>query len=185
MDNSPKRYLFLIGSARRNGNTEQLAKIAASTLPTSAIQEWVYLSEIQLETFKDIRHAPGEIYEMPTGKTFDLVQSTIAADELIFICPVYWYSFPAVTKLYLDHWSGWMRIDGLQFKEKMKSKKIKLITMISDEDESFAEPLLHSMKLISTYMDMEFSNYLIGHANRPGDIITDEVVLKSALNFFN
>ena len=38
-----------------------------------------------------------------------LLDATLAATDLVFVAPVYWYSLPAAAKLYLDYWSAWLR----------------------------------------------------------------------------
>ena len=49
-------YLFLLGSARQEGNTAQLARHAAASLPAGARQQWLYLPDYPLPPFLDIRH---------------------------------------------------------------------------------------------------------------------------------
>lgn len=46
-----------------------------------------------------------------------------AATDIVLVSPVYWFSIPSPLKTYLDHWSGWMRVPDLDFKEKMRGKK--------------------------------------------------------------
>ena len=48
------------------------------------------------------------------------------------MAPVYWYSIPSPLKTYLDHWSAWMRVPGLAFKEPMASKTLALVTTSGD-----------------------------------------------------
>lgn len=49
-------FLFLLGSTRRDGNTEALARQAATHLPAEANQSWLRLSDLPLPTFGDVRH---------------------------------------------------------------------------------------------------------------------------------
>ena len=50
------RFLFVLGSSRRDGNTEQLARHAARHLPADAEQRWLWLGDIPLTAFADTRH---------------------------------------------------------------------------------------------------------------------------------
>ena len=51
------------------------------------------------------------------------MDATFAATDLVVVSPVYWYSVAASVKLYLDYWSGWMRLP-VDFKAKMRGKTI-------------------------------------------------------------
>ena len=77
-----------------------------------------------LPLFEDIRHGPGNgAYEMPNGAAKVLLDATLAASDLVFVAPVYWYALQTAAKLYLDHWSGWMRVPGVDFKARMAAKR--------------------------------------------------------------
>jgi len=173
-------YLFLLGSARREGNTEQLARHAAASLPPEARQHWLYLPDHPLEPFVDIRHEAGLSYGQPEGNEAMLMQATLAADHLVFVVPLYWYSLPTETKRYLDYWSAWMRVPGVDFKARMVGKSLSVITAVSDEDRAMAEPLVASLRLTADYMGMRFHGAVVGFGNRPGDVLSDPPALQAA-----
>ena len=50
---TPRRLLFLLSSARENGNAEQLARKAAEALPPGTRVEWVKLEALQGEPFRE------------------------------------------------------------------------------------------------------------------------------------
>jgi multimeric flavodoxin WrbA len=177
------RHLFLLASARKDGNTERLASVAAAGLPAGAAQEWLRLSDTPLPPFRDIRHDAG-IYPAPTGHEKLLVEATLQATDLIFCAPVYWYGLPASAKLYLDYWSAWLRVPGLDFKNRMKGKRLWAVTMISGGDDATADPLIGTLKLTAEYMAMEWRGVLLGHGSRPGDVEKDARALRAAENFF-
>lgn len=127
-----RRFLFLIGSTRADGNSEQLAARAASRLPDTVDKALIRLRETALPPFQDIRHCPELRYSLPDGNERLLLEATLDASDLVLVSPVYWYNLSATLKSYLDHWSGWMRIDGLNFKERMKGKTMWLIAVQSE-----------------------------------------------------
>ncbi|GDY74837.1 hypothetical protein SAV31267_043220 [Streptomyces avermitilis] len=47
----PRRFLFVLGSSRSNGNTELLARAAAEQLPGDVEQQWISLAGHRLPDF--------------------------------------------------------------------------------------------------------------------------------------
>ena len=130
MSNTTPHYLFLTTSTRESGhlgNTEWLAQQAAAALPAGTVQTWHHLARMSLPPFVDLRHTVGT-YPAPEGDLKTLLDATLAATHIVFVSPVYWFSIPSPLKTYLDHWSGWMRVPGLPFKEQMAAKSLFLIT---------------------------------------------------------
>ena len=168
---SQTRVLFLLSSERRNGNTELLARRAADILPVTAEQSWLRHMDHRLPPFADVRHdvSYGGKYPPPEGNAKILLEATIAATDIVFVSPVYWYGLPAEAKLYLDHWSAWMRVDALDFKDRMRGKRVRTVTMLSDDDKSLADPLINTLRLTAEYLGMHWCGALVGYGNRPGD----------------
>ena len=182
-----RRFLFLVASARRDGNTETLARLAASQLPPDVEQQWVHLDEFPLARFEDIRHHGGQnnTYPEPQGNERMLLDSTLAATDIVFVTPLYWYSLPSSAKLYLDHWSGWMRVPGVDFRKRMAGKKLWGVCVLSDEDPRQAELLLTTLRQSATYLNMQWGGELIGNGSKPGDVLNDPRAVKAAKHFFS
>ncbi len=181
-----RSFLFLLTSARRGGNSETLARHAAATLGSGVGQAWLDLSELVLPPFDDLRHDPrhGGIYPPPDPVGQRLLDATLAASDLVFVVPLYWYSLPASAKLYLDHWSGWMRLPGVEFRARMAGKTLWAISAISDDDASRAEPLLGTLRLTADYLGMRWGGSAIGFGNRPDDVLKDAAGLAAAERLF-
>lgn len=181
-----RKILFLTSSARREGNAEILARHAALSLPADVEQRWLHHLDLPLSPFKDIRHEPGGgTYPMPSGAARQLLDETLAATDLVFVSPVYWYALPAAAKLYLDHWSGWLRVPGLDFKIRMAGKRMWAVTIVSDPDRSTAEPLLGTLRLTAAYLHMQWAGAVVGYGNRPGDVGTDDEGTAAAEQLFS
>jgi len=180
----PRRFLFLLASSRAQGNTEQLARVAAQSLPAEVEQQWINLHDYDMPDFVDQRHAGDGQYPVPQGAMRELLDATLAATDLVFVTPLYWYSLPAAAKKYLDHWSGWMRVPGVDFKEKMRGRRLWNITVTADEDQSYAQALVDSLRLTAGYMEMPWNGSLIGYGNRPGEVMQDTRALERAANYF-
>jgi NAD(P)H-dependent FMN reductase len=183
-----RKYLFLIASARKGGNSETLALHAAKGLPEDSSQAWLRLQDLSLPAFEDIRHSVG-VYPEPVGHAKTLLEATLECTDLVFVAPVYWYSLPTSAKRYLDEWSAWMRVpefhgQKLEFKARMKGKTIWAITAISGELEE-AQPLLRTLELSAEYMQMRWGGFVLGSGSKPGDVLNDAAALEAATGMFS
>jgi multimeric flavodoxin WrbA len=178
-----RKVLVLIGSARAGGNTELLARRAVEALPADAEVRWLRLADLPLQPFQDLRHAEG--YGAPVGHAATLLEATLWATDLVLVAPTYWYSLPAAAKLYLDHWSAWLRAPGLDFEARMAPKTLWGITVNSDApgDDGASRPLIQTLELSARYFSMRFGGVLVGHGNRPGEVEQDEAAVAAAGRF--
>ena len=179
-----RHFLFIVSSARvpgAIGNTEWLARAAARHLPAGVTGTWLHLNGLELADFEDRRHDIGT-YPMPTGDTQRLLDATLAATDLVFVTPLYWYSFPNRLKRYLDHWSAWMRVDGLDFKRRMQGKRVWAITTSGDREKT--QPMFDSLKLCAEFLAMHWQPPLWGQGGAPGAIEQDAAAIAAAANYF-
>lgn len=184
MTTDKKVFLFLLGSARRAGNTELLARHAARSLPDDVSQVWLHLADHTLPPFEDIRHHETRKYAVTTDGENTLLNATLDATDIVIASPVYWYNVSATTKHYLDHWSAWMRLDGVDFKKRMAGENMWAVTAFSDDDPAGAQPLVDCLRLSAEYMKMHWSGALFGYGNRPGDVLNHPESLNRAAAFF-
>jgi multimeric flavodoxin WrbA len=179
-----RRFLFLLASARRQGNSESLARQAAANLPLAVGQDWLRLGDLTVPPFIDRRHESSGTYVWPSGDERRLLDATLNASDLVFVAPLYWYGLPANAKLYLDHWSGWLRVEGLDFKARMAGKRLWAITSYSGDDPRMAEPLFDTLRFTGQYMRMIWGGSLLATGNRPEDIGNDASSMARAAVFF-
>lgn len=184
MGDSQRRFLFILASARRDGNAELLARRAAGALPQGAAQAWLRLSELSLPPFEDRRHEVPSTYPPPEGDMATLLAATLDCTDLVFVAPLYWYGLPGAAKLYLDHWSGWLRVPGVNFRERMAGKTLWLISAYSGDDTADAAPLQGTLRLTVKYMRMRWGGSILASGNRPGDVMQDGRILQAAADLF-
>jgi multimeric flavodoxin WrbA len=178
-------FLMLVASARSEGNAETLARRAAVALSADTQKTWLRLADLPLPPFEDRRHVGDGSYPAPTGHGRTLLDATLAATDLVFVVPLYWYGLPASAKLFLDHWSGWMRVPDLAFKARMANKTMWAISAYSDTDPKTAQPLFETLRLTANYMNMRYAGELLGYGNRPSDVLQDADALARADAFFS
>lgn len=182
-----RQFLFLVASTREPGlvgNTEWLARQAAAALPAGTPQQWLHLARMSLSPFTDLRHTAGQ-YPMPEGDLKALFDATLAATDIVLVAPVYWYSLPATVKLYLDHWSAWLRIPGVPFKDAMTTKTLRLIT--TSGDRAKAQPMVDSVRLCAAFFPMAWGGakgpVLWGKGGPPGAVQADAQAVAAAADF--
>ena len=181
---APRHVLFLLGSARAHGNAELLAHRMAEHLAPGDECRFLRLAEHPLAPFVDHRHDVGS-YPVPVGDEALLAEATLAATDIVIAAPLYWYSVPASVKLYLDYWSAWMRVPGLEFGPAMAGKRLWAVCVTSDEDFALAAPFLETLRLSAQYMGMGWGGALVAYGNRPGDVQKDGRAWAAAPDFLH
>ncbi|MBL1081585.1 NAD(P)H-dependent oxidoreductase [Streptomyces actinomycinicus] len=179
-----RRFLFVLGSARAEGNTESLARRAAEQLPGDVEQRWIRLADHPLPDFADLRH--DSAYERPSPDTPAglLLDATLAATDLVIASPLYWYSVSSLTKRYLDHWSAWLRMPGVDFKSTMAGRTLWGVAALADTEPSVADPYAGTLNNSAAYLGMRFGGVLLGNGSAPGDVLKDTEALTRAKTFF-
>jgi multimeric flavodoxin WrbA len=178
---SDRSFLFLVGAARAGGNTEMLARRAAKELPKDVEQRWIRLPEVPLPPFEDRRHGEGSHPEPGEDEQL-LMDATFAATDIVIVSPVYWYTVSASVKLYLDYWSGWMRLP-VEFKPRMRGKALWGVSVLSETPRE-AQPLIGTLELCAEYLGMHWGGVLLGNGSRPGDVLLDAEAMTAAQAFF-
>lgn len=185
--NSPaagRRFLFLTTSVREPGhvgNTEWLARQAAAALTPGTPQVWHHIPAMHIPPFIDVRHTRGS-YDVPEGDLKTLFDAMRDATDIVLVAPVYWFSIPAPLKGFMDHWSAWIRIPGVPFKQEMSGKTLWLIT--TNGDRAKARPMMDSVKLSAEFFSMTWGGALWGKGGPPDVVKGDaEAVARSAVFF--
>ncbi|MFG2378466.1 flavodoxin family protein [Streptomyces sp. NPDC048504] len=181
-----RRFLFVLGSARLDGNTELLARRAAEQLPPDVEQEWIRLADHPLPDFLDIRHdgVVGAIQPTENDTIRQLLDATLAATDIVIASPVYWYSLSGLTKRYLDYWSDWLRVPGADFKATMAGRTLWGISALADKEPVVADPVAGTLNNSAAYMKMRFGGLLTGNGSAPGDVLKDAEALTRAKTYF-
>ena len=121
-------------------------------------------------------------YPLPEGHGRLLLDATLAATDLVLVAPVYWYSLPSPLKLYLDHFSAWMRVPGLDFKARMAGRRLWLVS--TSGDRAKAQPMIDSTRLCAEFLGMQWQGALWGQGGAPEAIRADEAALTEATHWF-
>ncbi|MET7681294.1 NAD(P)H-dependent oxidoreductase [Streptomyces sp. NPDC005423] len=178
-----RRFLFVLGSARRDGNTESLARRAAEQLPADVEQRWLRLTEHPLPDFVDIRH-DGPVQPAEDENVRLLLDATLAATDIVIASPVYWYSVSGLTKRYLDYWSDWLRVPGADFRATLAGRTLWGVSALADDRAEVGDPLTGTLNNSAAYLRMRFGGVLFGNGSARGDVLKDTEALARAATFF-
>ncbi|MEU7424381.1 NAD(P)H-dependent oxidoreductase [Streptomyces sp. NPDC040750] len=179
-----RRFLFVLGSARAEGNTESLARKAAEQLPGDVEQDWIHLAENPLADFVDLRHDSDHVRpaaDTPAGRALD---ATLAATDIVIASPLYWYSVSGLAKTYLDHWSAWLRIPEIDFRAAMAGRTLWGVAALAAVEPSVADPYVGTLNNSAAYLGMRFGGVLLGNGSGRGDVLRDTAALARAKTFF-
>ncbi|MER5524107.1 NAD(P)H-dependent oxidoreductase [Streptomyces sp. NPDC002677] len=179
-----RRFLFVLGSSRLDGNTELLARRAAEQLPEDVEQRWISLADHPLPDFVDLRRDADHVRAPSDTNTGLLLDATLAATDIVIVSPVYWYSVSGLTKRYLDYWSGWLRTPGIDFKATLAGRALWGVAVLADLEPSVADPYAGLLHNSAAYMGMRFGGVLLGNGSARGDVLKDTEALARAKEFF-
>lgn len=175
-----RRFLFLLSSARPNGNALQLARVAAQAIAPDR-QVWLDLTDPPLPPFSDRRPD----FALPTGPVAEVMVAMQAATDVVFVAPVYWYALPAPAKLLLDHWSGWLdATEGTGFADWAKGLTVHLVTTRGDPDPTVADLPEAMLRRSVEWLGMRWGRALHAVADAPGEVMGDAAAIRAAEDFF-
>ncbi|CAM3945246.1 flavodoxin family protein [Alicyclobacillus pomorum] len=169
------KVFVLNGSSREHGNTEQLTNLIVDGIPSTK----VHLREQRILPIADRRHTPEGF--QPVADDYDaIVQSMLTHDAILFATPIYWYGMSGVMKDFVDRWSQSLRDPRYNFKEEIRDKKMYVVAVGGDAPRLKGLPLIQQFQYIFDFVGAEFAGYVIGEANKPGDILKDEQAVAQA-----
>ena len=129
-----KKILVLTGSARKDGNSNRMAHAFAE----AAAAKGHAVKTIDTAKLKlNFCHACETCYKTGKPCSFDddfntIADDILAADALVFSCPVYWYSVPSQIKAVIDKMFSFVIGEKAGF----FGKECALITCCEEEDMS-------------------------------------------------
>ncbi|MGI8315619.1 flavodoxin family protein [Halobacillus mangrovi] len=167
--------LTILGSSRKDGNTELLVRKALDNVDHTTIR----LSDYHIKPIVDLRHSATGFY--PVNDDYEeLLAQFLSHDLIIFATPIYWFGMSGQMKIFIDRWSQYLRDERFNFKEKLAHQKA-YVMMTGGSDPKFTGlPLIQQFDHIFDFVDMSFEDYIIGHAVKPEEILKDLSALKKA-----
>ena len=149
LGNGSRSVLGIVGSPRRNGNTEILVDVVLSAAEENgATTHKVILSKLDIGPCRacDACRKTGKCVQKDDME--ELVIKMKNSDVLVLGTPIYWWGPTAQFKAFLDRWYG-VYDQGI-----FKEKETVLVIPLEDTTESTYNPILNMFKAIMEYLHM-------------------------------
>ncbi|MFJ8101617.1 flavodoxin family protein [Lysinibacillus sp. NPDC096212] len=165
-----------IGSSRAGSNSEQLADYVLDGINHVKID----LKKLTIEPINDLRH-DNDGFQFVDDDYDQIIHAFLTSDLVIFATLIYWYSMSGIMKNMVDRLSQAIRDERFpQLKEKLQTTEAIVLAVGGDDPYIKGLPMIQQFQYIFDFLKMPFSSYIIGEANKPGEIIHDEQALTQA-----
>jgi len=174
-----KNILILKGSPREKGNTAVLAdQLAAGASESGAQVTSVYLHGMDIRPCDacDLCRENGTCVIEDDMQT--VYPQLVAADAIVLVSPVYWFTFSAQLKVCMDRWysfqaNRWQDISG---------KKFGIILAYGDTDlyTSGAINAIHTFETLTRFLKGEIAGIVHGSLSEVGDSEKNPVLMEAA-----
>ena len=165
-----KKILVMTGSARRGGNSEQMADAFIQGAETAGHEVIRY--ETAFQNIEGCLHCNTCFSKgNDTACTHDAIFNELAllyetSDAIVYITPMFWYTFPAKLKAAMDKMYAF-----LVGKRALGVKESMLLVVAAEEDEVQYEPMIRTYEQIARDCGWkDRGHYIAGGFNRRGAI---------------
>ena len=154
-----KRILAVVGSPRREGNTDILvSRIAEGARAEGAIVDKLFLGELTIEEC-DGCHRCWEGKECSKNDDMQNIYSKIVeSDVIIFGTPVYWYGPTALMKAFIDRF---VYFNCPENREKIRGKSAVIAVPFEEENPETARLVVEFFEKSFEYLEVELVGRII------------------------
>ncbi len=181
------KALFLLGSPRKNGNSEYLAKIVADNIrQTGGKTECIRLNNLSIKPCQACNGCIKDGNCIIDDDMTPLYNKVDEADRLILVSPVYFYGVSAQLKLFIDRCQArWSRKYILKQRlNKDRKREGHLISVAATRGEKLFEGLLLATRCVFDALDLrEGQSLLIRGADEKNSCQQNAADIKSAEAF--
>lgn len=165
-----------IGSTREYSNSEILTDYVLKGIPSQKL----YIKNLNIQPIHDLRHSKNG-FQFIDDDYDQVIQALLTSDIVIFTTPIYWYSMSGIMKNMVDRLSHAIRDERFpQLKEKLQTTEAIVLAVGGDDPKIKGLPMIQQFQYIFDFLKMPFTSYIIGEANKPGEITKDEHALTQA-----
>ncbi len=178
------KVLGVLGSPRIGGNSDILlnqALLGAKAMEAKV--EKIVLSRKKISGCLDCKKCNRTGRCVIQDDMLEIHQKILKADAILHSVPLYFWAMTSQMKAYLDRWCAFFDGDWNWHKdyvERMKGKRIGLITVCGDPDVHTADPIVHSFRETCQFSGMHFYPVVQASAAQKGEIDQNQKVKEEA-----
>jgi multimeric flavodoxin WrbA len=181
-NNMTKRVMIVLGSPRKNGSSAMLAEQAAAGVRACGAEaEMIYLHDITMDPCSacEACQTTTDADCIIEDELTELLPRLRQADAVLLASPVYWFTFSAQTKIFIDR--AFYALNGPEG-HALKGKQIGLVMTYGDIDPftSGAVNAFHAFQDICRYIGAPVAGMVYGSAGGVGDIAKQQNILQEA-----
>jgi multimeric flavodoxin WrbA len=164
------RVLGIMGSSRRDGNTNDLLDVALQAASEAGAEvEKIVLLDYEIKHILNCKDCAERGVCLNEDDFLMVMDKVFAADVHIWASPLYWYTVSGLVKVLLDRFSCYLYwYPEALFEERMARKAGAVITVWEEEGADRGEDLLGSMQKCFTYLKQPFLGYAVGPGGSRG-----------------
>jgi multimeric flavodoxin WrbA len=176
-----KKVMIAVGSPRTRGNSSTLAaQVAAGVKAGGAQDETFYLHGMNIKpcTACDGCRKKTHVDCVIKDDMQILYPKLRSADAVVIASPIYWFTFSAQTKVFIDRWYGLGGDEGYA----LAGKKFALLLSYADADPflSGAVNALRTFQDALRFIEAELVGMVYGSASKAGEIKKNKALMKEA-----
>ena len=176
-----RKILIAVGSPRKRGNSSTLAAQVASGARAGGAQvETFYLHGMNIKpcTACDGCRKKAHVDCVIKDDMRILYPKLRSADAIVIASPIYWFTFSAQTKLFIDRWYGLGGDEGYA----LAGKKFALLLSYADADPflSGAVNAIRAFQDALRFIGAELVGMLYGSASKVGEMKRNKTLMAEA-----
>ncbi|MFN3421655.1 MAG: flavodoxin family protein [Armatimonadota bacterium] len=176
------KVLGIMGSSRRDGNTNDLLDVALKGAADAGAQvEKIVLADYKINHIADCKVCRQQGKCVNEDDLPVVIDKLLDADVHIWASPVYWYTVSGLVKVLLDRFFCYISWHPeVKFTEQMRGKGAAVIAVQEERDPERARHLLGCLQWSFEFLEQEFLGFVLGPGGRRGTALKDEETVKRA-----
>lgn len=176
------KVLGIMGSSRRDGNTNDLLDIALKGAADAGAEvEKLVLLDYRIHHIADCKVCRAQGKCVNDDDLMVVMDKLLSADVHIWASPVYWYTVSGLTKVLLDRFSCFLYWHPeVSFAERMRGKGAAIITVQEEHGVERAQHLLGCLKFSFDFLGQVYLGYVLGPGGKRGTALKDEEAVRQA-----
>jgi multimeric flavodoxin WrbA len=176
-----RRVMIAVGSPRKRGNSSTLAaQVAAGAKAGGAQVETFYLHGMNIKPCTACGGCRKKTHvDCVIKDDMQILYPKLrSADVIVIASPIYWFTFSAQTKLFMDRWYGLGSDEGYA----LAGKTFALLLSYADADPflSGAVNALRTFQDALRFIEADLVGMVYGSASKAGEIRKNKTVMNEA-----